>query len=188
MRRAFTLLIASAAAAVICAPAPARADGYVSPWAAVQFGSNVNNGRAGVGVTAGAMGAGVVGAEADFGYSPSFFGTQNDFGHNTVIDVMGNVIVGIPVGGTRGAGVRPFVTGGVGLLRTQIDGGSLFKVSSSDNQFGWNAGAGVMGFFNDHVGLRGDVRYLRVFSGNVVNGLDLGTLNFTRLSIGVVVR
>jgi opacity protein-like surface antigen len=134
------------------------------------------------------MGAGIIGGEVDFGYSPSFFGTQNDFGHNTVIDLMGNIIVGVPVGGTHGAGVRPFVTGGVGLLRTQIDGGSLFRVSSSKNQFGWNIGGGVMGYFTDHVGLRGEIKYLRVFRGDVVNGLDLGTLNFTRLSIGLVLR
>jgi len=188
MRSVLKLLVASATAALILTPAPARADGYVSPWAAVQFGSDINNGRAGFGVTAGAMGAGIVGGEVDFGYSPSFFGTANDFGHNTVIDVMGNVVVGVPVGGTRGASVRPYVSGGVGLLRTQIDGGSLFKVSSGNNQFGWNGGGGVMGFFNDRVGLRGDVRYLRVFKGDVVNGLDLGTLNFWRLSIGIVVR
>jgi opacity protein-like surface antigen len=195
MRSGWKLFIAAAAVAVLGVPAPARADGFVSPWAAVQFGGkitnatgNIDNGRAAVGVTAGGMGAGIIGGEVDFGYSPSFFGTQNDFGHNTVIDLMGNIIVGVPVGGTHGAGVRPFVTGGVGLLRTQIDGGSLFRVSSSKNQFGWNIGGGVMGYFTDHVGLRGEIKYLRVFSGDVVNGLDLGTLNFTRLSIGLVLR
>jgi len=195
MRSGWNVFIAAAAVAVLGAPAPARADGFVSPWAAVQFGGkitnatgNIDNGRAAVGVTAGGMGAGIIGGEVDFGYSPSFFGTQNDFGHNTVIDLMGNIIVGVPVGGTHGAGVRPFVTGGVGLLRTQIDGGSLFRVSSSKNQFGWNIGGGVMGYFNDRVGLRGEIKYLRVFSGDVVNGLDLGTLNFTRLSIGLVLR
>jgi opacity protein-like surface antigen len=195
MRSGLKLLVAAAAVVVLCSPAQAHADGFVSPWAAVQFGGkitnasgNIDNGRAAVGVTAGGMGAGIVGGEVDFGYSPSFFGTQNDFGHNTVIDLMGNIIIGVPVGGTHGAGVRPFVTGGVGLLRTQIDGGSLFKVSSSNNQFGWNIGGGVMGYFNDHVGLRGEIKYLRVFSGDVVNGLDLGTLNFTRLSIGIVLR
>jgi len=73
------------------------------------------------------MGAGIAGGELDFGYSPSFFGTQNDFGHNTVIDLMANVIVGVPIGGTHGVGVRPFVTGGLGLIRTQIDGGTLAK-------------------------------------------------------------
>jgi opacity protein-like surface antigen len=199
MHSVLKIFVASAAAAVLSAPAVARADGYVSPWAAVQFGgkidtstvrSDVDRGRAAFGVTAGGMGAGIIGGEVDFGYSPSFFGTKNDFGNNTVIDVMGNVIVGIPIGGTTGGGVRPFVTGGIGLIRTQIDGGGLFNVSSSvsDNQFGFNLGGGVMGFFTDHFGLRGDIRYMRVFSGDPINGLDLGRLNFTRLSLGVVFR
>ena len=199
MRSVLRLLVASATAATLSAPAVARADGYVSPWAAVQFGgkidtsairSNVDRGRAGFGVTAGGMGAGIIGAEIDLGYSPSFFGTSNDFGNNTVIDVMGNIIVGIPIGGTTGGGVRPFVSGGVGLIRTQIDGGGLFNVSSSvsNNQFGFNFGGGVMGFFTDHFGLRGDIRYMRVFTGDPINGLDLGRLNFTRLSVGVVFR
>ena len=195
MRRAFKFIVASAAVAAICAPAPASADGFVSPWAAVQFGGRIDNvredvdrGRAAFGVTAGGMGAGIIGGEIDFGYSPSFFGTENDFGNNTVIDVMGNIIIGVPIGGTTGGGVRPYFTGGVGLLRSQIDGGTFFNVSSSTNEFGWNAGGGVMGFFNDHFGLRGDFRYMRAFSGDIVHGLDLGKLNFTRLSIGVVIR
>ena len=65
------------------------------------LGSDIDRGRAGFGVTAGAMGGGIFGAEVDFGYSPSFFGTNNDFGNNTVIDVMGNIIIGIPIGGTQ---------------------------------------------------------------------------------------
>ena len=28
---------------------------------------------------------------------------------------------------------------------------------------GWNAGGGVMGYFAQHIGLRGDLRYLRGF-------------------------
>jgi opacity protein-like surface antigen len=195
MRRAFKLIVATAAVAAIWAPAPARADGFVSPWAAVQFGGGIDNlpedvdrGRGAFGVTAGGMGAGIIGAEIDFGYSPSFFGTSNDFGNNTVIDVMGNIIIGVPIGGTTGGGVRPYFTGGVGLIRSQIDAGTFLNVSSSTNEFGWNAGGGVMGFFNDHFGLRGDFRYMRAFSGDIVHGLDLGNLNFTRLSIGVVIR
>src|SRR5205814_4797096 len=136
-----------AAVAVVLAPVQARADGYVSPWAGVNFGSDIDNGRGTFGVSAGYMGAGVIGGELDFGYSPSFFGTKNDFGNNTVIDVMGNLIVGVPVGGTHGAGVRPYLTAGLGLLRTQVDGGTIARVSSSNNDLGWNAGAGVMGYF-----------------------------------------
>ena len=191
MRSVRTLLVASAAVAAIWAPAPARADGYVSPWAAVQFGSDIDNGRAGLGVTAGAMGAGIVGGEVDFGYSPSFFGTSSDFGNNSVIDVMGNLIVGIPVGGTHGAGFRPYVTAGLGLIRTQVDGGILFPVSSSSNDFGWNAGLGVMGFFNDHFGLRGDLRYMRTLENNSSStniDFDPGGFHFWRASAGVVIR
>ena len=96
---------------------------------------------------------------------------------------MGNVIVGAPIGGTHGVGIRPHGTFGVGLLRTQIDGGTLADVSSSNNQWGWNAGAGVMGFFNEHVGLRGDVRYLRGFedlsTGRGRRSTSTATTSFT---------
>jgi opacity protein-like surface antigen len=188
MQRALKSMMLVVALTLLVAPARAFADGFVTPWAGGIFGSSAKNGRGAFGVAAGGMGAGIVGGEVDFGYSPSFFGTHNDFGHNTVIDLMGNVIIGIPVGGTHGASVRPYVTGGVGLIRTQIDGGTLFDVSTSDNQFGYDLGGGVMGFFGDHVGLRGDLRYFRDASGNVVNGVDLGTLHFWRASAGLVLR
>jgi opacity protein-like surface antigen len=143
------------------------------------------------------MGAGIIGGEVDFGYSPSFFGTETDFGNNTLLTLMGNLIIGVPVGGTTGGGVRPYVTGGVGLIRTQIDGGDLFNIESSNNDFGWNLGAGVMGFFNDHVGLRGDVRYMRSLvseDDDIDDGdfdfpdFDQGDLDFWRLTVGVVFR
>ena len=123
-----------AAVIAVGAPTSARAEGYVSPWAGVQFGSDVDNGRGGFGVNAGGMGAGIIGGEVGFGFSPSFFGSKNEFGNNTVLDLMGNVIVGIPVGGTRGGGFRPFVTGGLGLIRT-IDGGNVFNVVELEQSF-----------------------------------------------------
>ena len=190
MRGLIKTIVLSTAVALVCAPSPARADGYFNPWAGVNFGSELANGRGGFGAAAGGMGGGVIGGEVNFGYSPSFFGTQNDFGNNTVIDLMGNVIVGVPVGGQYGGGFRPYVTAGLGMIRTQIDGGTVFDVQTSDNDFGWNAGAGFMGYFNDHVGLRGDVRYLRTINGNIRNSLDFdaGNLHFWRTSIGLVIR
>jgi len=198
MRGALKGFAVLATVCLICAPAQARAEGYISPWVAANAGTgfsngnvNFDNGRAGLGVNAGWMGAGVIGGELDFGYSPSFFGTNTDFGNNSVIDVMGNVIVGVPIGGTHGAGIRPFVTAGIGLLRTQIDGGTIARVSSSSNDLGWNAGAGVMGYFSDHVGLRGDVRYLRNVENNSTStslDFDPGNFHFWRASIGVVIR
>jgi len=188
MRRMIHMVIASAAAALVLAPMQARADGFFIPWAGTQFGSNVGNGRAGVGVSAGGMGAGIIGGEVDFGFSPSFFGTQNDWGHNSVLDLMGNVIVGVPIGGTHGGGARPYVSGGLGLIRTQIDGGNVFTPSVSSNNWGADLGAGVMGYFNDHVGLRGDVRYFRNLQGDSINNVDFGGLHFWRISAGLVLR
>lgn len=195
MRTMLNLIVAASAGVAVLSPLPARADGFVSPWAAVQFGGKLDNvsadvdrGRGAFGVTAGGMGGGVIGGEVDFGYSPSFLGTANDFGNNTVIDVMGNLIVGVPIGGQNGGGVRPYVSGGVGLIRSQIDGGTVFRVSSSNNQFGWDLGGGVMGFFSDHFGLRGDFRYMRTFDQTVFGITNVGHLNYTRLSIGVVFR
>jgi hypothetical protein len=192
MKRVIKSLILGSAAALVLAPIQARADGFVTPWIGSAFGSSIQNGQATLGVSAGGMGAGIIGGEADFGWSPSFFGTKSDFGNNTVMNLMGNVIVGIPIGGTHGGGVRPYAVGGIGLIRSQIDGGSIANVSSSNNMFGWDAGAGVMGYFNQHVGLRGDVRYLRATSDlkSGISSLDLGgnQLHFWRASIGVVIR
>ena len=188
MRGLFKAIVLSATTALVCAPSVARADGFVNPWAGVNFGSNISNSRGGFGVNAGGMGAGAVGGEVAFGYNPSFFGTSGDFGHNTELDLMANLLLGIPIGGTHGAGFRPYVTGGLGLIRQQIDGGTLFNVSSAGNDWGWNLGLGAMGFFNDHVGVRGDLRYLRTFSGNFIDGFDQGNLRFWRTSIGLVIR
>jgi len=194
MRRPLKVLILTAALAVIYAPAPAYAEGYVSPWVSANAGTrfgDFDNGRAGFGVNAGGMGNGIIGGELDFGFSPSYFGTKSIFGNNSVLDLMGNVIVGVPVGGTRGAGLRPFVTGGLGLIRTQVDG--LDNINASNNMAGWNLGAGVMGYFNDHVGLRGDVKYLRSFEDtntgiNIIDFNQAGQFHFWRAAVGVVLR
>jgi opacity protein-like surface antigen len=192
MNRVVKSLIVASAAAVVLAPMQARADGFVTPWVGSAFGSNIQNGQATLGVSAGGMGGGIIGGEADFGWSPSFFGTKSDFGSNTVMNLMGNIIIGIPVGGQHGGGVRPYAVGGIGLIRSQIDGGSVAHVSSSNNMFGWDAGAGVMGYFNEHIGLRGDMRYLRATSDlkSGISSLDLNgnQLHFWRASIGVVFR
>jgi opacity protein-like surface antigen len=160
----------------------------------MNFGSNSSNGRANFGVDAGWMASGIIGAEIDFGYAPSFFGSQGSYGSNSVIDLMGNLIVGVPLGGARGAGFRPYATIGLGLLRTQVDGATNFGVTTraiSDNEAGMNVGAGVTAHLSDHVGIRGDVRYFRNLSGDsAVNDLniDFGAFHFWRASIGVVLR
>jgi opacity protein-like surface antigen len=142
------------------------------------------------------MGAGVVGFELDFGYSPNFFETGtagNEFdlaNDSNVTTLTANAIIGIPIGGTTGGSVRPYVVGGVGLIRSNLgDAGDLFDVRSK-NDFGFDVGGGIMGFFNSNVGLRGDVRYFRTFSGSsdTVTGLALSDFNFWRGSVGLSLK
>jgi len=180
-------------AALLSAPSVARAEGYVNPYIGTNFMNNSGNGRAAFGITGGYMGAGVIGAELDAGWAPSFFGNQGDFGSNYVFDLMGNLIVGAPIGGTHGWGVRPYGTIGVGLMRSQYSVGPAGTVAGSvlthNNDIGMNAGVGVMGFMNNHVGLRGDIRYFRNLDENSpIHNIDFGTLHFWRASFGILLR
>jgi len=190
MRGITKACVVCAVAAIALAPAPARADGYFSPWIGVNAVDRTDEGHTTFGATMGYMGAGVFGFEADFGFSPNFFG-GSDLGLEKTngLTAMGNAIFGIPVGGTHGAGIRPFVTGGFGLIRTH--GETALDESRSSNDPGYNLGGGMMGFFSDHIGLRGDIRYFRT-----LQDLDLGfdpnftpgQLHFWRVSGGITFR
>jgi len=179
------------AAAALCFPLHARADGYVTPWIGAGGVSSGDTTRAAFGVTSGYMGAGIFGFEGDFAYAPEFFGAPEVFGSNNAFTGIGNFILGVPFGGTHGAGVRPFVSGGLGLIRTHLDAGGILDVSRTNTSALYNLGTGVMGFFNDHIGVRGDVRYLRTFEDSSrLSGIDLesGRLRFWRVSAGMTFR
>jgi hypothetical protein len=190
MRRAIQSLLLSTVIVVMCAPAQVRADGFISPWTGANVGHSPSSGRASVGVSAGYMGAGTIGGEFDFGYSPNFFGQSSVIGRNSVLSTMGNLIVGIPIGGMHGPGFRPFVATGFGLIRTDIDG-RLGAGAVRNNDLGFNVGGGVMGYFNDHFGLRGDVRYFRNIRDNSTANnlnLNLGEFSYWRAAMGIVLR
>lgn len=176
---------------ILSSAGPAYADGFISPWVGANFAQELGDGRTAVGFTGGGMGGGVFGGEFDFGYSPSFFGKDNVFGDNNVVTVMGNLILGIPFGGQSGGGIRPYGSGGLGLIRSSA--ADLISLETfTDNSFGWNLGGGVMGYFGDHFGIRGDLRYFRtiglddLLNGHFQQGVD--SINFWRASFGVVFR
>jgi opacity protein-like surface antigen len=178
-------------AVMMCVPVSARADGYVAPWVGANALNSTDAGRSAFGVTMGYMAGGIFGFEGDVGYSPQFFGSTTDFGSVTSITVMGNAILGIPIGGDHGAGIRPFVSGGVGLMRTHAERGIILDRSQSTNDFGYALGGGIMGYFNQHIGLRTDVRYLRTLvDSNRGSGTDLdpGRLRYWRATAGVTFR
>jgi len=184
---------------LLLSAAPAHADGFISPSIGVDFGGNAgstlrgaanNSNKLNVGVAAGWMGGGVFGVEEDFSWAPNFFGSGGATIDNTrVITLMTNLIAGVPVGGQKGGGVRPYVSAGVGLINQHVS--SVGSTGGfSENDFGFDLGAGVMGYFADHVGLRGDVRYFRSFQNTETNvvGLEVGHFAFYRASVGVLFR
>jgi opacity protein-like surface antigen len=193
------------AAACAAAPRTASADWVITPFVGWNAGGsadvNGSNGntnaskfehKVNYGVSAAAMGKGAVGFEVDFGYSPNFFetGTANNgfqfTNDSNVTTLTGNAIIGVPIGG-HGGSVRPYVVGGVGLIRSNVQDAAGFFDVNTKNDFGFDVGAGVMGFFAQNIGLRGDVRYFRGFNGSSDNatGLGLSNFNFWRTSVGV---
>jgi opacity protein-like surface antigen len=190
------------AAGLLASAAPARADGFISPTIGVNFGGSaggnlrtatnnaVSDGsKINYGVAAGWMGAGIIGVEEDFQWSPDFFGHGGTVDNSRVITAMTNLILGIPVGGQHGVGIRPYGSLGVGWIGQQIN--NVTGVGNfSENDFGWDVGAGLMGYFADHVGLRFDYRYFRNFQETSTNtiGLEVGHFAFNRVSAGVLFR
>ena len=143
------------------------------------------------------MGAGALGFEVDFGYAPNFFENtagDNDFefGDSNVTTLMANLKVGAPFGGQTGGGIRPYASGGLGIIKSRIDDADdLFEVDSTS--WGLNVGGGVTGFFNDKFGLQGDVRYFRSLEDTEADGesdfnIGLGSFSFWRGTVGLVFR
>lgn len=203
-------LIAVAGLAIIvslAAPAKASADWLFTPFIGMNWGSAVTfndalgdfddefEKRVNFGASLAWMGAGIAGFEIDFGYSPNFFERTEgesdfEFGDSNLTTLMANVVLGAPIGGQSGPGIRPYASGGIGIIRSSISGaGDLFDIDSND--WGFNVGAGVQGFFTDNIGIRGDVRYFRSLQDNEPDDefdVALGDLRFWRGSVGVTFR
>lgn len=205
MQKVF-LSVTLAAFAMVATPTRASADWLFTPFLGANFGGSANFGdfddfddeferRADFGASLGWMGNGIIGFEADFGWSPNFFEQTSgpgdfEFGDSNVTTLMANLLVGAPVGGQSGPGVRPYGSAGVGLIRSRIDGGSFFD-DLNTNAFGLNIGAGVHGFFSDNIGVRGDIRYFRSLQDNEPDDefdLALSDFNFWCATVGLTFR
>ncbi len=157
-------LVATVGLVLILAPAPAWADGLIIPFAGAVFDPETNEllGRETeptYGAAVGFMVDGKLGFEYDFSYTSKFFPESQGFTDNRLMTSMFNVIYGVPIGEypEYGPGFRPYGSGGVGIMTISIDnanGNLLFR----DNDFGVNVGGGIIGFLNDTIGFRGDIR------------------------------
>ena len=166
--------------------APAAAQVTVTPFAGATFEGDAPESQLSTGVSLAFMGD-YAGLEVELGYTPDFFAQGADdelilVGDSNVTTLMGNVMFGYQ----RGI-LRPYAAVGAGLLRTNTDGGDLFD-DVSENDFGINAGAGLIGMFTEHVGLRGEIRYFRGFADDDADDdldLEVGNFDFWRAYAGV---
>lgn len=183
------------ALALLLVPAQSRADWLFTPNVGAGFGGAAS-GREHLtyGATVGYMGAGSFGFEADFAYTPEFFEGDDDdvdlFSGNNVTSFMANAVIGVPIGGQLGAGFRPYVSGGIGVLQQRVQSDDdLFEITN--NEFGVNIGVGALSFATDHVGFRGDVRYYRALIDAEPDNefdIDLGSFDFWRGTVGITFR
>lgn len=173
----------------------ARAEGFISPFIGYNFGgdsgcpqiTNCEDKHANFGVSFGALGK-IVGFEEEIATTTDFFGqTPNQSSH--VLTLMSNFMLAPRIGP-----VQPYGLGGVGLIRTTVEGGTS---SDDQNQIGWDVGGGVMVFFGQHVGMRGEIRYYHAFQaleflnlppGLPPLGLGGSKLDYGRAALGVVFK
>lgn len=183
-----TLTAASTLVFLLASAAPARADWLLTPYLGLTFGGDTPDNKPTYGASLAFLGGGVFGFEFDAALTPDFLDVEDgDLEDSNVSTVMGNLMLSVPM---SNPGIRPYVSGGAGLIRIKATSvGNVFDVD--DSSFGVNVGGGIVGQFNERVGLRGDVRYFRSIQdseeGDGVD-LDLGGFNFWRGSVGLTFR
>ncbi len=188
--------LALAVALLTVAAAPARADGFVTPFYGFNYGGDSSNcpaltscedKRTNFGISFGRMGS-VFGFEEDIAWARDFFGKAPNV-DNSVFTLMSNLLIGV------GAGpVQPYVLVGTGLIRPHASF-DLTKFSTEQNALGYDIGGGVNAYFSQHVGIRGDVRHLHTLQdvnipglGNISSSFSQQKLDFWRASIGLSLK
>jgi hypothetical protein len=184
MRKTVTAFVLAVAVAL---PAAAAADILVTPYAGVNFGASTVDRRANFGASVAWLGSSGLGFEVDLGFIPDFFAPKDldldVLGTNNVTSLMGNVVFG-----RSGGRVQPYVSGGGGLLRSQVGSFGEF-LDAVDSGVGVNAGAGVR-LGSGRFGIRGDVRYFRTITDVDEFVLEevLGDFAFWRATAGLSIR
>ena len=183
---------------------PAAADWHFTPFIGVTLGGsttfndpeNVLTGRkfarkhAVFGGSVTRFWRGPLGVEGLFAYVPGIF-DRDDLAHVTgsrSVAAMGNVVVTIPRAWSE-HGLRPFVSGGFGLLHVaQDDLLDIFPIRR--NVLGYNIGGGAVGPITERTGVRFEARafsYIR--SADPVGvSVDRENFSFWTATVGVVFR
>ena len=187
-------------ALIVCCGAPraASADWLITPFIGVKFRADttlldLDQSQEQTSTTLGGsvmlLGEGPFGVEADFGYSPGFFGSKSELVTSSrVITLMGNVVIATPISVTRES-LRPFFVAGAGLmdarLRTTI---GIFDEKLANPAI--SLGGGALGRLSDGIQLRFEIRRFQYLTAQGATGIAFGTtrLTFWRADIGLAFR
>jgi len=137
------------------------------------------------------VGSGILGVEGMIVWTPGFF-TNDEVGRivtkSHTIAMMGNAVLTTPRDWTE-YGLRPFVSGGLGVLgvsRTEVN--NVFPDKRSIPAF--NIGGGAIGFLSKRTGVRFDLRYYNNLTEPAPGESCFGPchLRYMTFSAGVVIR
>jgi|SRR5687767_9596020 len=144
------------------------------------------------------LGEGIFGVEAFSTWTPGFFqtGEQEIVESSRTATLMGNIVLTTPRKWTE-YGLRPYVSGGFGLVHATV----ALKSAPIDsplpttrvNTGGYNFGVGAIGFFSERTGVRFDLRYHSTMRRNsdaiaTEANTDEAYLRYMTASVGIVWR
>jgi hypothetical protein len=200
------------------APRVAASEWHFTPFVGLTFKGNTTlidpelasgDKHAALGGTVSLLSDGVFGGEGVFEIVPGFFQGRPDR-HDSAGDpiqsdlvessrvtaLMGNVVLAVPRRYTEYF-LRPFVSGGFGLLRarqTPATPANVKVLALEANFAGFNIGGGAVGFFSQNTGVRFDLRYFSTLHATEHESdppITLGDpvhLRYMTLSVGLVIR
>jgi hypothetical protein len=191
-------VITACVAGLLFSASPAHADFFLTPFAAIKFAGDAGvadldrgagNTKFALGGMAGFLGDGLFGVEADVTYVPRFFERSSGLlvARSHVFTVMGNVMLATPRSVSQYS-LRPFVSGGGGLMSINIDD-VVNAIPVDSNLFGVNVGGGAMGPLNNSLDVRFELRWFKsVTRGDTTPLLPRSALSFWRAAIGLTIR
>ncbi len=177
---------------LLAMPAAAHAQLQVSPFAGVNFGGDTTKTSGTAGVSATYWVFNWMGIEAEAAYSPMFFEQDGFLTSRSVTTMTGSFIFKAPMTSKMSSDkFQPYITTGLGTLRPNLSEAGGLAVAKG-NTLALSVGVGATGFINEHVGLRGDLRYFRGLRESDLEtnsfGLDFSKFSFWRPTAGLVVR
>jgi opacity protein-like surface antigen len=180
----FKAALVVGALAVAAAASQASAETILTPFGGAVFSGDAPKSHAVYGGSLAFTPHTGLGFEVDFGYAPDFF--EDDLGlvpESNLTTLMGNLMFS----GAMGDKSRIYVSAGGGLMKSSVDdAGDFFDVSRND--FGVNAGGGILVGITDKVGIRGDIRYFRNIGDPEPDNefdIDFGSFSYWRGTGGI---